>query len=74
MADELWNVQIGEGVEAGSPGVPPVPTTVYDGDETGAREAYAERSAEAEAKNYSYVLLRHNSGVVESWGTPPAVG
>lgn len=42
MADEMWTVQIGEMPDPGNPGVPPVPTTVYEGDEAGARDAYTE--------------------------------
>lgn len=75
MADKSWNVQIGDVGDRGGPGVPPVPTTVYEGDEDGARAAYAEWTAKAEAaENYRYVLLRHIGDVVDGWGTPPTVG
>jgi hypothetical protein len=73
MADESWTVQIGEVRDPGDTGVPPVPTTVYDGDEAGARAAYAEHTSKADAENYRYVMLRHLGDVEELWGTPPAV-
>lgn len=71
MSDELWSVQIGD---PDNPGVPPVPSTVYEGDEDGARAAYAEHSGNAESAGYRYVMLRRTGEVVELWGTPPAVG
>lgn len=74
MTDELWSVQIGELDDPENPGVPPVPTTVYEGDEAGARAAYTESSAKAEREGYSYVMLRKTGEVVDLWGTPPAVG
>lgn len=74
MTDKSWNVQIGEPEDPDNPGVPPVPTTVYEGDEEGARAAYEERAAKAPAEDYRYVMLRHVGEVVECWGTPPAVG
>ncbi|GAB3032282.1 hypothetical protein [Mycobacterium bourgelatii] len=73
MTDNSWNVQIGEAPE-GNPGIPAVPTTVYEGDEEGARAAYEEHAAKAPAADYRYVLLRNVGEVVELWGTPPAVG
>ena len=72
MAEELWTVQIGEVDEPGNTGVPPVPTTVYEGDEDGAKAAYADHTAKADARDYRYVLLRRIGDVVECWGTPPA--
>lgn len=74
MPDELWSVQIGEMDDPDNPGVPPVPTTVYEGEEDGARAAYAERSGRADTAGYRYVMLRRTGEVVELWGTPPAVG
>ncbi|MCV7414930.1 hypothetical protein [Mycolicibacterium litorale] len=74
MADEMWTVQIGEMPDPGNPGVPPVPTTVYEGDEAGARDAYTEYSAKADDEGYRYVMLRQVGEVIELWGTPPAVG
>jgi hypothetical protein len=74
MTDELWSVQIGEMTDAANPGVPPVPTTVFQGDEDGARSAYAEWSEKAASAGYRYVMLRGTGEVVELWGTPPAVG
>ena len=74
MADESWNVQIGEVADRGNIGVPPVPTTVYEGDEQGARAAYADLSSQAESQGYRYVMLRNTHEIVQSWGTPPAVG
>ncbi|OBJ47059.1 hypothetical protein [Mycobacterium sp. 1423905.2] len=74
MADESWTVQTGEVDDPSNPGVPPVPTTVYDGDEAGARSAYDEHTAKATEKNYRYVLLRRVAEIIECWGTPPAVG
>jgi hypothetical protein len=71
MAEDLWTVQIGD---AGEQGVPPVPTTVYEGDEAGARTAYEGSRAKATAEGYAYVMLRHTGEVIELWGTPPAVG
>jgi hypothetical protein len=67
-------VQIGRLDDPGNPGVPPVPTTVYEGDEAGARAAYDESSAKADDEGYRYVMLRRTLEVVELWGTPPAVG
>jgi hypothetical protein len=55
-------------------GVPPVPTTVYEGDEQGARAAYADFSSKAGAQGFRYVMLRKPHEIVQSWGTPPAVG
>ena len=74
MTGDTWSVQIGAVDDPTSPGIPPVPTTVYDGAEAGARAAYDEHVAEAEASNYRYVMLRHVGEVLEVWGTPPAVG
>ena len=74
MPDELWSVQIGEMTDAGNVGVPPVPTTVFEGDEDGARTAYTQWSGKAESAGYRYVMLRRTGEVVELWGTPPAVG
>ena len=74
MADQKWNVQTGAVADPTSMGVPPVPTTVYEGYEAGARAAYAEHSSEATKLNYRYVLLRSAGDVVEAWGTPPAAG
>ena len=74
MPDELWSVQIGETTDAGNVGVPPVPTTVFEGDENDARTAYAEWSGKAESAGYRYVMLRRTGDVAELWGTPPAVG
>ena len=73
MTEQSWNVVIGEADEQ-STGVPPVPTTVYEGDEAGARAAYDEFTAKAEASGYRYVMLRNIGEVVDLWGTPPAVG
>lgn len=74
MSDEMWNVQIGAIDDPTNVGVPPVPTTVYEGDEAGARAAYAEHSSKATELNYRYVMLRNTGEVVEAWGTPPAAG
>lgn len=74
MADNSWSVQIGEAEDPTNPGIPPVPTTVYEGDEDGARAAYAESTAKATEQDYRYVMLGHIGEVVETWGTPPAVG
>lgn len=74
MADNSWTVQIGVVDDPQDTGVPPVPTDVYQGDEEGARAEFAERSAEARAADYRYVMLRHIGEVVECWGTPPAAG
>ncbi|BCI53261.1 hypothetical protein NIIDNTM18_25390 [Mycolicibacterium litorale] len=74
MADEMWSVQIGEMPDPDNPGVPPVPTTVYEGDEAGARAAYQEHSGKADSQGYRYVMLRQVGDVIELWGTPPAVG
>lgn len=74
VTDESWNVQIGELPDRGNTGVPPVPTTVFHGDEDGARTAYAEWSAKAPTEGYRYVMLRHVGEILECWGTPPAVG
>ncbi|OBF17169.1 hypothetical protein A5725_24390 [Mycobacterium kubicae] len=74
MADESWTVEIGEVDDPTNPGVPPVPNTVYEGDEAGARAAYDEHTAQATEKDYRYVMLRHIGEVLECWGTPPAVG
>ena len=74
MADESWNVQIGEVSDPGNTGVPPVPTTVYQGDEAGARATFADVSSTAGSRGYRYVMLRNTHEIVESWGTPPAVG
>jgi hypothetical protein len=71
---ELWSVQIGEMTDVGNVGVPPVPTTVFEGDEDGARTAYTQWSGKAESAGYRYVMLRRTGEVVELWGTPPAVG
>jgi hypothetical protein len=71
---EAWNVQIGDVGDPGNTGIPPVPTTVYEGDEHGARAAYAEWSSKAAAQDYRYVMLRRTGEVVDCWGTPPAVG
>ncbi|CAN5883334.1 hypothetical protein BH10ACT9_BH10ACT9_09910 [soil metagenome] len=73
MSEDLWTVQIGETTDPGNDGVPPVPTTVFKGDEAGARAAFEEFSTKAEAEGYAYVMLRHVGDVVELWGTPPAV-
>lgn len=67
-------MEVGEAAAPDNPGVPPVPTTVYEGDEAGARAAYAPSTANAAAQDYRYVLLRDLAEVVECWGTPPAVG
>jgi hypothetical protein len=72
MAGEMWTVQIGEVDDPGNSGIPPKPTTVFEGDEDGARATYSEQTAVAEEKDYRYVMLRHVD-VVEVWGTPPAV-
>jgi hypothetical protein len=74
MADTLWSVQIGEAADRDNPGIPPVPTTVYEGDEEGAKSAYADSTSQASAMDYRYVLLRHAGEVLECWGTSPAVG
>lgn len=74
MADTLWSVEVGEAEDPSNPGIPPVPTTVYEGDEEGARTAYAESTSADNPLDYRYVLLRHVAEVVECWGTPPAVG
>jgi hypothetical protein len=73
MADTSWNVQIGEVNDPGDTGIPPVPKTVYQGDEEGARAAYEEWSAKATEGDYRYIMLRHIGDVVDCWGTPPAV-
>lgn len=75
MADNSWNVAIGTVDDPGDTGVPPVPTTVYEGDDSGARAAFDEWSAKAQAaeSKYRYVMLRQIGEVVELWGTPPAV-
>lgn len=75
MADDSWTVQIGVAEDPQDTGVPPVPTDVYRGDESGARNAYTEHSTKADrAADYRYVMLRHLGDVVDCWGTPPAVG
>ncbi|MCT7661362.1 hypothetical protein [Mycobacterium deserti] len=74
MTDELWRVQIGEVDDRGNTGVPPVPTTVFEGDEQGARAAFSEWSGKADSMGYRYVMLRKVGEVVDVWGTPPAVG
>lgn len=74
MTDNSWNVQVGEASRPDNPGIPPVPTTVFDGDESGAKAAYAEATSNATELDYRYVLLRHAAEIVECWGTPPAVG
>lgn len=74
MADESWTVEIGEVDDPQNAGIPPVPTSVYQGDEEGARAEFADRSAEAEDADYRYVMLRQRGAVIECWGTPPAVG
>lgn len=74
MTEHYWTVEVGEAAAPDNPGVPPVPTTVYEGDEAGARIAYAESTSQAAARDYRYVLLRGLAEVVECWGTPPAVG
>jgi hypothetical protein len=75
MADETWNVVIGTVDDPGDSGVPPVPTTVHEGDEASARDAFAEWSSKAEAaeSKYRYVMLRNIGEVIDLWGTPPAV-
>ena len=73
MADPMWNVVIGEAEDASNDGVPPKPTTVFEGDEQGARAAYEQWSGKAESENVRYVMLRRIGDVVELWGTPPAV-
>lgn len=73
MADTSWNVQIGTVDDPGNTGIPPVPTTVYEGDEDGAKAAFAEHSGKAQEQNYRYVMLRNTVDVVDAWGTPPAV-
>lgn len=74
MTERSWSVEVGEAAATDNPGVPPVPTTVYEGDEAGARNAYAESTSKAAGQDYRYVLLRNIAEVVECWGTPPAVG
>jgi len=74
MTEHSWTVEVREAAEPGSVGVPPVPTTVYEGGEAGAKQAYADSTAQASTMNYRYVLLRHVGEVVDCWGTPPAVG
>jgi hypothetical protein len=74
MTEPSWTVEVGEAAAPDNPGVPPVPTTVYEGDEAGARAAYAESTSKAVAHAYRYVLLRNIAQVVDCWGTPPAVG
>lgn len=73
MTDRAWNVQIGEVEDPTAEGVPSRPTTVYEGDEQGARAAYDEYSSKASEEDYRYVMLRNIGEVVECWGTPPAV-
>ncbi|CAN5328858.1 hypothetical protein BH11ACT7_BH11ACT7_37800 [soil metagenome] len=73
MAEQVWTVQIGEMSDPSNDGIPPVPTTAFKGDETGARAAWDELSSKAETQGYAYVMLRHLGDVVELWGTPPAV-
>jgi hypothetical protein len=75
MADETWNVVIGTVEDPGDIGVPPVPTTVYQGDEAAARTAFEDWAAKAQAaeSKYRYVMLRQIGEVVDLWGTPPAV-
>lgn len=74
MTDNSWTVEIGVVDDPQDTGVPPVPTSVYRGDEESARAEYADRSARAGEADYRYVLLRNIGEVVECWGTPPAVG
>lgn len=74
MTEHSWTVEVGEATAPGNPGVPPVPTTVYEGDEAGAKQAYADSTSNASTRDYRYVLLRHIGEVVECWGTPPAAG
>ena len=74
MAEQTWTVEIGEVDDSQNTGVPPVPTSVYRGDEEGARAEFADRSAEAVEADYRYVMLRQLGEVIECWGTPPAVG
>lgn len=73
MSEATWNVQIGESDDPTTESVPPVPTTVYQGDEEGARTAYADQTSTASDRNLRYVMLRNVGEVVECWGTPPAV-
>lgn len=76
MADELWDVAIGTVDDPGDTGVPPVPETVHEGDESSTRAAYGEWVLKAEAVEwkYRYVMLRRAGEVIELWGTPPAAG
>ena len=74
MADRSWSVEVGEASDRDNPGVPPVPTTVFEGDEYGAKSVYADSTSQAAVLDYRYVLLRHTAEVIECWGTPPAVG
>ncbi|WP_304108785.1 hypothetical protein [Mycolicibacterium bacteremicum] len=74
MADDTWTAEIGEVDDPQNTGVPPVPTTVYRGDEEGARAEFTDRSAKADEVDYRYVMLRQLGEVIECWGTPPAVG
>ena len=75
MTDDPWTVQIGEVPDAGDTGIPPVPTEVFDGDEEGARAAFAEWSSRAQSSDtIRYVMLRNVGDVVEAWGTPPGAG
>ena len=69
-----WKVQVGEVSGPGNDGVPPVPTDVFEGDEQGARSAYADFASKAAARGYRYVMLRRTDEIVEAWGTTPAVG
>jgi hypothetical protein len=74
VTNDLWSVQAGEMGDPNKVGVPAVPTTVYEGDEAGARSSYADLTAEAAEQDYRYVYLRHAGDIIECWGTPPAVG
>ncbi|WP_205876940.1 hypothetical protein [Mycobacterium camsae] len=72
--EHSWSVEVGEPSAPDNPGVPPVPTTVYAGDEAEAKAGYADSTTQATVMDYRYVLLRHVGEVVDCWGTPPAVG
>lgn len=66
-----WDVVVGDVGDRGNPAAVPVPTVVFEGDEDGARAAFADWCGKAKSLGYRYVLLRCDGVVIEYWGTPP---